>query len=157
MELITQSLTQPSSKTLKVKLFVDRFKLAKRRWRGQAEDGSDFGFNLEGPLEHDACFFQNESHSYWIAQSLEKVLEVDYSEDPETACRVAWAIGNLHMALQIVGLTIRVADDPAIRQLFTHLQILHTEKRARFQPIRVSNKIKSKPHSHGKGHPSHDH
>lgn len=157
MQLITHATQETNQALVKVKLQVDRFKLAKRRWRGQADDGSDFGFDLEKPLHHESCFFQTETHSYWIEQSPEKVLEVDYSDDCEGGCRLGWSIGNLHMPMQTVGLKIRVADDPAIRQLFAHLNIQFTENQQVFQPLRVSTQIGSSGHSHGEGHHhSHD-
>ena len=34
----------------KISLTVERRVLAKRRWRGEAEDGTDFGFDLVSPL-----------------------------------------------------------------------------------------------------------
>ena len=39
-----------------ISLTVERRVLAKRRWRGQAEDGTDFGFDLISPLRNGICF-----------------------------------------------------------------------------------------------------
>jgi hypothetical protein len=39
-----------------VRLIADRLTLTKRRWRGAAEDGRKFGFDLEGPLIHGTSF-----------------------------------------------------------------------------------------------------
>ena len=39
-----------------ISLTVERRVLAKRRWRGQAEDRTDFGFDLQAPLRHGICF-----------------------------------------------------------------------------------------------------
>ena len=152
MQLIAQAINEPNAALIQVKLIVDRFKLAKRRWRGQAEDGADFGFDLEKPLNHNVCFFQTETHSYWIDQSPEKVLEVDCSEDAEGGCRLGWSIGNLHMPMQTVGFKVRVADDPAVRQLFAHLEIPFGENQQVFQPLRNSTQIGAGGHSHGDGH-----
>ena len=35
-----------------IAIAVDRHKLARRRWRGLAQDGQDFGFDLIEPLQH---------------------------------------------------------------------------------------------------------
>ena len=39
-----------------IPLTVERRVLAKRRWRGKAEDGTDFGFDLDVPLKLDRCW-----------------------------------------------------------------------------------------------------
>ena len=47
-----------------VSLIVERRVLAKRRWRGQAEDGTDFGFDLLSPLRNGICFHREENSNY---------------------------------------------------------------------------------------------
>ena len=42
---------------MKFHLTVERRVLAKRRWRGQAEDGTDFGFDLAIPLKNMVSVF----------------------------------------------------------------------------------------------------
>ena len=54
MQLVRQPIEPSAAELPEVELVADRFKLQKRRWRGQAEDGSDFGFELSEPLEHGA-------------------------------------------------------------------------------------------------------
>ncbi|MDP9291939.1 MAG: urease accessory protein UreE [Verrucomicrobiota bacterium] len=111
----------------KVALRVDRLTLAKRRWRGAAENGREFGFDLEHALADGEMFFGDDEKTYVIAQKPEWVLELPIGPEGESKAlrspieeqlRVAWMIGNLHFQIEIGSDFIRVADDPAVRQLF---------------------------------------
>lgn len=159
MNLVNAKLLNPETARATIELKVDRFKLAKRRWRAAAEDGTDFGFELDEPMKHGDCFYQTAENIYRIAQLPEIVLEADYSDDPNEGLRVGWSIGNLHMPMQATGPIIRVAADPAIRQLFSHLGIDYIEKTEVFQPIRVSTEIGGRGHSHSHDsvEPEHSH
>ena len=57
-------------------LTVERRVLAKRRWRGQAEDGTDFGFDLVSPLRNGICFHKQENKNYIIDQKPESVFKI---------------------------------------------------------------------------------
>lgn len=138
---------------VRVSLKVDRFKLLKRRWRGEADDGADFGFELDEPLSHGDLVHCTTASCYVIEQKPETVLEVDFSDNLLMGLHVAWSIGNLHMPMQSLSSGVRVADDPAVRQLFAHLDVRFKEKNAVFQPIRSSTDI---GHSHDHAH-SHSH
>ena len=81
-----------------IPLRVERRVLAKRRWRGQADDGTDFGFDLEAPLRDGICFHAVEDKKYIINQKPEAVLRVQY-ESKKEAASLAWQIGNLHFPL----------------------------------------------------------
>src|SRR5207302_6239765 len=98
---------------------VDRLTLAKRRWRGVAADGREFGFDLDVPLTDDDPIFETEEHRYRIAQNSEPVLELRIADcGLRKVAEIAWKIGNLHFQIELDGEKIRVADDPALRQLF---------------------------------------
>ena len=56
-----------------ISLPVERRVLAKRRWRGQAMDGTDFGFDLQAPLRHGICFHAEKEKTYVIEQKPEEV------------------------------------------------------------------------------------
>jgi urease accessory protein len=116
-------------------LRVDRLTLAKRRWRGTAEDGSEFGFDLQRPLANGDAFAATSAAVYRIAQSAEPVLEVALRADSPGAARLGWVIGNLHFPLEIDGQVLRVADDPALRQLFARESIAFTARGAIFTPL----------------------
>lgn len=155
MKVVKQSVdaSEVPESASRIALKVDRIKLLKRRWRGQAEDGTEFGFELDRPLTHGASFFVESDHAYCIEQTPEPVLEVDFSERLLNGLHVAWSIGNLHMPMQALPAGVRVADDPAVRQLFAHLDVSFREGMAVFEPIRSSTDI---GHAHHHDH-SHSH
>ena len=151
MQLIRQTIEPGATDLPEVELVADRFKLQKRRWRGQAEDGADFGFELAEPLGHGAFFFESETHRYRIRQTPESVLAIRLAGDATEAAETGWQIGNLHMPVQVAGGEIRVGDDPAVRQLFASMGIAFAVKDEIFQPMKGSVGA-----SHSHGH-SHDH
>jgi urease accessory protein len=118
---------------------VERLVLAKRRWRGVAEDGRDFGFDLESPLTDGAAVFQSDDAIYILAQKYEPVLEVQSSAfaagKAADAARLGWMIGNLHFQIEIAGDVVRVSDDPAVRQLFEREGIAYTACKRVFHPL----------------------
>ncbi len=68
-----------------------------------AEDGTEFGFDLEHPLEDGDVFAVTSSAVYCVAQKPEAVLEVALAGDAAGAARLGWTIGNLHFLLEISG------------------------------------------------------
>ena len=159
MQLIKQAIEPGAAGLPEVELVADRFKLQKRRWRGEASDGTDFGFDLAEPLEHDAIFFESKSHCYRISQTPEPVLAISLSGNATEAAETGWQIGNLHMPVQVVAGEIRIGDDPAVRQLFTSMGIAFAVKDEIFQPMKGSigaGHSHDHSHDHGVEH-SHDH
>ncbi len=159
MQLIKQAIEPSATGLPEAELVADRFKLQKRRWRGEASDGTDFGFELAEPLGHGAFFFESETHCYRIRQMPESVLAICLAGDATEAAETGWQIGNLHMPVQVVGGEIRISDDPAVRQLFTSMGIAFAIKDEIFQPMKGSN---GAGHSHDHSHDhsvehSHDH
>lgn len=116
-------------------LEVDRLTLAKRRWRGVAQDGAKFGFDLERPLADGDVFAATAAAVYRIAQKPEAVLEASLGSDPAKAARLGWMIGNLHFPLGICGAALLVADDPALRQLFERESVAYTVGERVFHPL----------------------
>lgn len=123
----------------RVRLHVDRFSLAKRRWRGSAEDGAEFGFDLIAPLVHSAAFHANDQSVYTIEQRPEPVLEVLLIPRPAPVARLGWTIGNLHFPIQVTDEVIRVPDDIALRQLFDREKIPFTLCERIFEPFAKSH------------------
>ncbi len=120
---------------------ADRLILAKRRWRGAAADGTEFGFDLEHPLADGDVFFQTEAAVYRLAQQPETVLEV-LVDSAEDAARTGWKIGNLHFPIAVSTRTILAPDDPAIRQMLEREHISYHSTQAIFRPLHGA-------HSHG--------
>ena len=113
--------------------------LAKRRWRGVAEDATEFGFDLTVPLADGAPVFATAEALYIIAQKYEPVLELRIadcgSQIATDAARVGWLIGNLHFQMEITDEVVRVADDPALRQLFEREHIAFVACARVFHPL----------------------
>jgi urease accessory protein len=144
MEIIRDHLHHWDSLQTRVPLLIDRLTLARRRWRALAEDGTEFGFDLEHPLADGDVFFQGASAYYQIEQKPELVLEIPLVA-PDAAARMGWMIGNLHFQIAVEEGVIRAPDDPAIRQLLTREHIHHRQAEAVFRPLGGG-------HSHGHGH-----
>ncbi|EDY17886.1 Urease accessory protein UreE-like protein [Chthoniobacter flavus Ellin428] len=139
MELIYHALSEQPESLPVLRIPVERLTLAKRRWRGVAEDGQEFGFDLETPLADGAAVFQSEVAVYVLAQKYEPVLEVRTSEcgvrNGGDAARLGWMIGNLHFQIEIVEDVVRVMDDPAVRQLFEREGIIYSACKRVFHPL----------------------
>ncbi len=113
---------------------ADRRTLAKTRWRAQAEDGTEFGFDLARPLRHGVAVFENERACYVIEQRPEPLLRVAVA-DPTEAARLGWMIGNLHFPAQVRDGGIYVEADPAVRQMLEREEITFEETEGVFQPL----------------------
>lgn len=135
-----------------VRLFVDRITIAKRLWRGVAEDGREFGFELGAPLTHGDAFFQSVDACYVIAQQPEAVLEVSLAIAPSAAAGIGWAVGNLHLELQAEATRLLAADEPAARQLFARLNVPFTPAQAIFRPGRFARGAQQATHELGASH-----
>lgn len=135
MQLIHGHLRDWDRNLPRIRVSVDRHTLARRRWRGTAEDGAEFGFDLEHPLKDGEVFAATPAAAYAIAQKSESVLEVALHPEPGAAARLGWTIGNLHFSLQIEGEILRVADDPALRQLFEREAIAYAIRDCVFKPL----------------------
>jgi urease accessory protein len=120
---------------LTIAVSVDRVDLAKRRWRAAAADGREFGFDLEHHLHDGDVIHREETIAYVLVQNPEPVLEVALPSDPAAAARLGWQIGNLHFPLEVASATIRVADDPALRQFLEREHIAFTDCATVFHPI----------------------
>jgi urease accessory protein len=117
MQLVSGPLGVPDASLPEVPLNVDRLTLAKRLWRGRAEDGAEFGFELEKPLQHGAVFWQTATARYVIQQQPEAVVEIALEMAPSAAAGIGWAVGNLHLELQAESERLLAPDEPAVRPL----------------------------------------
>ena len=118
-----------------VLLLADRTMLAKRRWRGVAQDGREFGFDLDHPVSDGAVFHRQSGKCYMISQAPESVLEVEFETDPARAAVICWQIGNLHFPVEITDQIIRCVDDPAIRLLLNREGVSWHPAIAVFRPF----------------------
>ncbi len=135
MQIIHQALATFDTELPQTRMAVERLTLAKRRWRGIAEDQQEFGFDLETALSDGAAIHQTAATVYILAQKYEPVLEVALGADSPTAARLGWMIGNLHFQIEVAGPVVRVVDDPAVRQLFDREGIAYVACKRVFHPI----------------------
>ena len=128
-----------------ISLIVERRVLAKRRWRGQAQDGANFGFDLISPLRHGICFHAEEDKNYIIDQKPEVVFRIPFPDQQEAAHR-AWQVGNLHFPAQFLESYLLVEGDLAVRLMLERNQIPFEEGMEVFQPV-----LAATSHHHGGG------
>lgn len=138
MLLIQAAATSPDSALTEVALRVDRLILAKRIWRGTAEDGVEFGFELSAPLKPGEVFYQSATARYVVQQNPEAVIEVSLDLAPSAAAGIGWAVGNLHLELSAEATRLLAPDEPAVRQLFDRLKVPFKSTTAVFRPGRFT-------------------
>lgn len=119
-----------------VTLSAERRQFLKRRWRGIAEDGTEFGFDLETRLTDGGVIFHEAGKDYIVRQLPETVYEIPL-ESPSQAALVAWKIGNLHLPAQILNHSIRVLHDEAMAQLLAREGWPHSEPEVLFTPMKA--------------------
>lgn len=153
MLLIRQPTAAPNAALPIVPLRVDRLTLAKRLWRGTADDGTEFGFELTAPLKHGDPFHETAATRYVIDQQPEPVVEISLDVAPSAAAGIGWAVGNLHLELQAEPTRLLAPDEPAVRQLLERLKVPFRQTTAIFRPGRFARGAQP---THDLG-PSHKH
>ena len=138
MQLVSGPLAVADLSLAKCALHVERLTLAKRLWRGFAEDGAEFGFELEAPLKHGDTFFSSATARYTVQQHPEAVVEISLDVTPSAAAGIGWAIGNLHLELQSEPTRLLAPDEPAVRQLLERLKVPFKQTTAIFRPGRFA-------------------
>ena len=138
MQLI-HAMTAPISRlplSHQIELAAERRQFLKRRWRGVAADGVEFGFDLEERLTDGGVIFHQNGCDYIVRQLVEKVYEVAFGSMADGAL-VAWKIGNLHLPAQILPTGIRVLHDEAMAQLLQREGWSFTEPEVLFTPLKA--------------------
>lgn len=138
MQLVHAALTSSDGTLPSIALRVDRITLAKRLWRGSAEDGAEFGFELEKPLRHGDTVWQTAAARYVIHQYEEPVVEIALDIQPSAAAGIGWAIGNLHLELAAEPTRLLAPDEPAVRQLLDRLKVPYRTTTTIFRPGRFA-------------------
>ncbi|MDP4611104.1 MAG: hypothetical protein NWT02_07955 [Opitutales bacterium] len=147
MNLITQALPQVPENLEVISVSVDRHKLARRRWRGEAADGTDFGFDVNEALSHGDCIFATDSAAYVIEQSPEACFLIGLKEAKEAAW-IGWMVGNLHFKAAFSEEGVLVQDDLAVEQMLDREHIHYHRVKRVFQP----SKQGGHSHDHDHGH-----
>lgn len=133
MHLVTDHIHPPQSSKQRIPLKIDRHDLAKRRFRAQAEDGADFGFDLSHPLAHGDAIHETDTAVYVVDQLHEPVLKIPF-HDATTGARYGWMIGNMHFPAAFEPGAIIAEADPAVRQMLERAEIPYEESEAIFEP-----------------------
>ena len=138
MHLITRMLKESSDLPSgeQITLHAERRQFLKRRWRGLAEDGTEFGFDLESRLIDGCVVFHQNGTDYLVRQLPETVYQIRF-ENPAHAALVAWKTGNLHLPAQITGDSLLVLHDEAMTQLLKREGWTFTEPELVFTPMKV--------------------
>lgn len=119
-----------------VALHAERRMFLKRRWRGVAGDGTEFGFDLDERLVDGGVIFQRDGIDYVVRQTPEVVFRIPFSS-PAEAALIAWKTGNLHMPAQILPDAILVLHDDAMRQLLEREGWVFSEPEVLFTPLKA--------------------
>ena len=139
MQLVSGPVTSPDLALPEIALQAERITLAKRLWRGVAEDGTEFGFELTAPLKHSETFWQTAAARYVVQQSPEAVLAISLEAvAPSAAAGIGWAIGNLHLEFSSEPTRLLAPDEPALRQLFERLKLPFEPTTVIFRPGRFA-------------------
>jgi urease accessory protein len=142
MRLINERIAKPDLALPEISLRVDRRTLAKRLWRGVAEDGTEFGFELSSAFKPGDTFHQTITARYVVVQEPEPVLEIALENlPPSAAAGVGWAVGNLHLEFSSEATRLLTPDEPAARQLFERIQVSYTPTTAVFRAGRFKRSI----------------
>ncbi len=152
MNLVRSALHPPVPDLPEIALRVDRLKLAKRLWRGSADDGTDFGFELEAPLAHGDAVWATPAARYVVRQAPEPVLEIPLDVPVDAAAVIGWAVGNLHFAIESQATRLLAPDDPGLRQSLDRMGIHYHEAVEVFQPHRFAGSLAGHGHEHGHHH-----
>ena len=139
LSIVHSPVASPDPALPEIALKAERLALAKRLWRGVAEDGTEFGFELTAPLKHGETFWQTATARYVVQQPPEAVLAISLDAiAPSAAAGIGWAIGNLHREFSSEPTRLLAPDDPALRQLFDRLKIPFQPTTAIFRPGRFA-------------------
>jgi urease accessory protein len=138
MQLISGPVLVPDAALSETALGAERLVLAKRLWRGVADDGTEFGFELEAPLRHGDVFWQTRTTRYVLRQRPEALVEISLELAPSAAAGIGWAVGNLHLELAAEPARLLALDEPAVRQLLARLNVPFKPVVAIFRPGRFA-------------------
>jgi urease accessory protein len=138
MNLVSAPLEASDTSLEEVALRADRQIVAKRLWRGKADDGTEFGFELEAPLRNGQAIAQTPNKRYVIRQNPEPVLEIPLDVPAEATAVIGWAIGNLHFAIDAQPSRILAPDDAGLRQTLDRLGVRYRAVCEVFEPHRLS-------------------
>ncbi|MDB6133779.1 MAG: UreE urease accessory domain protein [Verrucomicrobiales bacterium] len=142
MQIIHAPLTETDPALPEVPVRADRRRLMKRLWRGRAEDGAEFGFQVEAPLRDGYVIHQTATARYVIRQDPEQVIEIRLDSTAVAAAQIGWSIGNMHFSIEGQPDRLLATDDAAVRQLLDRMGVRWQLVQAVFRPTRFATDLK---------------
>ena len=136
--IVVRSIAEASSRPpdQQILLLAERRLFLKRRWRGVAQDGMEFGFDLDERLTDGCVIHSTADKDYVIRQLPETVYEIPFS-DAGAAALAGWKIGNLHMPVEVRADCLRALHDPAVGALLAREGWTFREVTVLFNPLRT--------------------
>ncbi|MGH7997108.1 MAG: urease accessory protein UreE [Opitutaceae bacterium] len=153
MHLIRAAVYAANGSLPEVPIRADRRRLAKRLWRGAAEDGTEFGFEVREPLQDGDVVWATRTARYVLRQGKEALLEIPLDVSADAAAVIGWAVGNLHFPVEAQAGRLLAPDDPALRQALDRISIHYHEANEVFRPGRFTGTMAGHGHTHGSDHP----
>ena len=132
--MLAESSQLPPDK--QVTLNAERRFFLKRRWQANADDGTEFGFDLDSRLIDGCVIFHANGLDYIVRQVAETVYRIPF-ENPAQAALVAWKTGNLHLPAQILDDAMLVLHDEAMTNLLKREGWIFSEPEVLFTPMKV--------------------
>jgi urease accessory protein len=119
-------------------------------------NGMCIELDLEAPvwLRTDDALVLEDGRLIEIVAEAEPLLEVR-AKDLSALAFIAWALGDRHVPVQILGNRLRVRRDPTVRALLLDLAAKVTEIEAPFDP--EGGAYSAAAGDRGHDHPHHDH
>lgn len=142
MHLIHGPLAEAAPSLPEIAVRADRRRLMKRLWRGRADDGTEFGFQVDAPLRDGQVIFATETARYVIRQDPEQVIEIKLDDSAVAAAQIGWSIGNMHFPIEGQPDRLLATDDPAVRQLLDRMGVRYNLVQAVFRPARFATTLK---------------
>lgn len=138
MHLIQRMLAEKSflAPERQIVLHAERRQFLKRRWHGNADDGTEFGFDLEERLIEGCVILHENGNDFIVRQLPETVYQIHFTS-PEHAALVAWKTGNLHLPAQILEDSMLVLHDEAMTHLLKREGWTFSEPEVVFIPMKV--------------------
>jgi len=149
---IREALQDYDTSLQEIPLRADRLKIAKRLWRSTAEDGADFGIEVDTPLSDGDVVWVSDRARYVVRQTPEPVLEIPLDVSPEAAALIGWAVGNMHFVIEAQSTRLLAPDDPGLRQALDRASIHYHRIVEIFKPHRWSGTFVGHSHGHHNGH-----
>lgn len=147
MHLVSAPLTDANPTLPEVTLRVARRQLARRRWRAAAVDGTEFGFELDLPLEHGDVVWASARARYVVRQAPEPVLAIFLDGSPEAAAVTGWIVGNLHFPVEAQPSRLLAPDERALRRMLDRLGIPYRDAIELFRPHRLAGILTGAGHA----------